>query len=123
MSEYVLGVDAGNTKTIALVARPDGVIVGWGRSGCGDIYGAESAEAALDAVSEAVTAALSQAGIDRGELDAATFSMAGADWPEDFEFLTRELEQRRLRKKVIVLNDALGALRAGTEAGVGVVVV
>src|SRR6185312_1179927 len=36
---YVLGVDAGNTKTVALVARLDGTVVGAGRAGCGDIYG------------------------------------------------------------------------------------
>src|SRR2546426_11971918 len=37
---YVLGVDGGNTKTIALVASLDGAILGAGRGGCGDIYNA-----------------------------------------------------------------------------------
>jgi N-acetylglucosamine kinase-like BadF-type ATPase len=44
---YLLGVDGGNTKTIALVARSDGAIVGAGRAGCSDVYGAASEEAAL----------------------------------------------------------------------------
>ena len=38
--QYVLGVDGGNTKTIALVAALDGTILGAGRGGCGDIYNA-----------------------------------------------------------------------------------
>jgi len=42
LAHLVLGVDAGNTKTIALVARDNGEILGYGRSGCGDIYGATS---------------------------------------------------------------------------------
>ena len=37
-----MAVDAGNTKTVALVAEPNGRIVGWGRGGCGDIYNAEN---------------------------------------------------------------------------------
>jgi hypothetical protein len=35
---FMLGVDGGATKTVALVARPDGSIVGAGRAGCGCIY-------------------------------------------------------------------------------------
>ena len=38
--QYVLGVDGGNTKTIAIVAALDGTILGTGRGGCGDIYNA-----------------------------------------------------------------------------------
>ena len=30
---YVLGVDGGNSKTVALIARCDGTIVGAGRGG------------------------------------------------------------------------------------------
>src|SRR5438105_4774145 len=38
--QCVLGVDGGNTKTVALVAALDGTILGAGRGGCGDIYNA-----------------------------------------------------------------------------------
>ena len=47
MSALVLGVDGGNTKTVALAARPDGAVVGFGRGGCSDIYGAPSFGAAV----------------------------------------------------------------------------
>src|SRR5205807_10529707 len=40
--DYVLAVDGGNTKTIALVAALDGTILGAGRGGCADIYNAEA---------------------------------------------------------------------------------
>jgi N-acetylglucosamine kinase-like BadF-type ATPase len=40
--EYVLAVDGGNAKTVALVARKDGTILGTGRAGYADIYGVES---------------------------------------------------------------------------------
>ena len=119
---YVLGVDGGNTKTIALVARLDGAIVGVGRGGWGDIYGAPSVEAALAEVEHAVVEALRNAGISARELVNGTFSMAGADWPEDFDLLQTEMEQRGFGRSITVVNDALGGLRAGSPDGNGVVV-
>lgn len=119
---YLLGLDAGNTKTIALVARLDGGIVGVGRAGCGDIYGAVSAEAALEAIEQAATAALEQAGVRPEALVAGAFSAAGADWPEDFELLRAEMERRGLGRSITIVNDAVGALRAGSAEGPAVVV-
>lgn len=121
--QYVVAVDGGNTKTIAFVARLDGEIVGAGRAGCGDIYGAVNAEAAFQAVEDAVEAALAMAGAKRDDLLAGGFSMAGADWPEDFDFIRDAMVERRFGKMVVVVNDAIGALRAGSPDGSGVVVV
>jgi N-acetylglucosamine kinase-like BadF-type ATPase len=119
---YILGIDAGNTKTIALVARPDGAIIGTGRSGCGDIYGALSPQAALAAIEQAALAALTEAGVGSAELVATTASAAGADWPEDFVYLQAALERGGFGKGLQIINDALGALRAGSPDGTGVVI-
>ena len=133
---HVLGVDGGNTKTIAIVARTDGTILGAGRGGCGDIYaaippedevgateyGMGSPEAALAAVDAAVAAALDAAGVTAADLLAGAFSMAGADWPEDYAFLRSAMTRRAYGRSVAVVNDAIGALRAGSLDGTGVVV-
>ena len=119
---YVLGVDAGNTKTIALVARSDGRIVGTGRGSCGDIYGAVSADAALAEIEGVQSTALHAAGIRREQLVASAFSAAGADWPEDFEFLHTAFAARGFGARSLIVNDALGALRAGSPDGTGVVI-
>jgi len=119
---YVLGVDAGNSKTIALVARIDGTLVGVGRSGCGDIYGTQR-ELALRAMNEAATAALQQAGVAREALAASVFSAAGADWPEDFVTIRNGVAAYGLGTNPLVCNDAMGGLRAGSPDGTGVVVV
>jgi N-acetylglucosamine kinase-like BadF-type ATPase len=63
------------------------------------------------------------AGIGPERLAAGGFNMAGADWPEDYDFLRARMEQYGFGRTVVVVNDALGALRAGTLDGVGVVVV
>jgi N-acetylglucosamine kinase-like BadF-type ATPase len=120
--KLVLGVDGGNTKTLALVAREDGEILGRGRAGCGDIYGATSPAAAIAEIEHAVDAALREAGVQPVELNAGAFSLAGADWPEDFKFLEGAVRARGYGQSIAVVNDAMGALRAGSPDGTGVVV-
>jgi N-acetylglucosamine kinase-like BadF-type ATPase len=120
----VLGVDGGNTKTLAVVATADGTVLGQARGGCTDIYGAQSPGAALDVLEATCAQALGLAGVDGAELDAAALSLAGADWPEDFALLRAEAERRLgLAREPVVVNDALGALRCGGPAWTGVSIV
>ncbi len=120
----VLGLDGGNTKTVALVSHGDGTVVGAGRAGCADIYGADSPEAAVDAIVAAAQGALDEAGATGADLDAAVFCLAGADWPEDFALHHRELTSRLgLHRTATVFNDAIATLRAGTPDAVGVAAV
>jgi N-acetylglucosamine kinase-like BadF-type ATPase len=120
----VLAVDGGNTKTLAVVASAGDGVLGTGRAGCGDIYGASSPGAALEEIAAATGAALAAAGVTAGSLAAATFGLAGADWPEDFVLLERELPARLgLSDSPLVVNDALGALRSGAPDWQGVAVV
>jgi N-acetylglucosamine kinase-like BadF-type ATPase len=118
----VLGVDGGNTKTLALIARADGVIIGTGRAGCGDIYGAPSPAVAIAEIERAIHAALSEAGIQPAELRAGAFSLAGADWPEDFRLLEDAMRAGSYGQNILVVNDAIGALRGGSPDGNGVAV-
>ena len=57
-------------------------------------------------------------------IGAAAFSLAGADWPEDFALLERALRERLgLPAPPLVVNDALGALRTGSPDWTGIAVV
>jgi N-acetylglucosamine kinase-like BadF-type ATPase len=116
----LLGVDGGNTKTVAVVATTEGDVVGASRAGCADIYNAESVEAALGAIRSAVDDALAAAEATAGDVCASAFSLAGADWPEDIALLEEAVGGFGLGEKTRVVNDAIGALRAGTPDGVGV---
>jgi N-acetylglucosamine kinase-like BadF-type ATPase len=123
MRSLLLGVDGGNTKTVALVADAGGHIIGFARSGCSDIYGA-GPEAGLAELDQAVNGALQRANARPEDVLVAAFSLAGADWPEDFAFLRSQITHRLHRLQALILvNDAIGALRAGTADGVGVSVV
>jgi N-acetylglucosamine kinase-like BadF-type ATPase len=119
-TSLLLGVDGGNTKTIAVVATADGEILGAGRAGCGDIYNAEDAAVAIAEIRTAVDEALAAAGASQEALAAGAFSLAGADWPEDIDLLETAVRRLGYGRKTEVVNDAIGALRAGTPDGVGV---
>jgi N-acetylglucosamine kinase-like BadF-type ATPase len=99
-------------------------VLGTGRAGCGDIHNAAGPEAAVSEIARAVHAALAEAAAGAGDVAAAAFSLAGADWPEDFTFLRRELRARlALPDEPEIVNDAVGGLRSGTDDMVGVAVV
>ena len=123
MKRLLLGVDGGRTKTVALVAEPGGAIVGAGRAGCADIHADRSAEPAIAEIVRAVEAALAVAGAEAASLSHAVFSLAGADWPEDFELLRSELGHRLAIDSPTVVNDSIGAIRTAPTRGVGVGVV
>ena len=118
----MLGVDGGTTKTIALIARLDGTVVGAGRGGGSNIYSRHT-PAPLANVEAAVLAALRSAGIKPADLIAGAFGMCGADWPEDFDFFQAEMERRGFGEQVVIANDAVGGLYAGLAEGPGVAVV
>jgi N-acetylglucosamine kinase-like BadF-type ATPase len=61
--------------------------------------------------------------VEASDLAAGAFGLAGADWPEDFTYLHEKLGRRGLGRKIVVVNDAVGALRAGSPSGPAVVVV
>ena len=121
MRQIFLGVDAGNSKTVALACLASGEVIGAGRSGCGDIYGVVDEPEAVEAVLSAVDAALGEAGADRSDVAAAAFRLAGVDWPEDEAFWDTALASRwpALAKRSIA-NDGYAAIRCGEPSGVGV---
>lgn len=120
---YVIGIDAGGTKTHALAARTDGAITGFGSSGPGsyEIVGMEKAkESNLDAIMQA----LNQSGASTNEVEFGCFALAGADFePEDFDLLTNAMEELQVCKKVLVKNDAIAGLRAGVTKPYGICII
>ncbi len=119
----LLGVDGGNTKTHALVTDAEGTMLGTGDGGTADIHNS-TPEAALNEIVAACRTALGSAGAGAADLAASGFSLAGADYPEDFDLLRAGLRERLgLAADPVIVNDAVGALRCGTEDSVGVAAV
>jgi N-acetylglucosamine kinase-like BadF-type ATPase len=86
----VLGIDAGATKTFALVADEDGHILGFGQGGPGN-HQVAGLEPALAEVRRSSEEALAQAGAS-SPVDFGFLGLAGADLPVDFALLTPAVE-------------------------------
>jgi len=121
-SGHVLAVDAGNTKSVVLVADREGTVVGRAVTGPGDIYGADREETATSTVLAAVDAALGDAGVPASDVVAATCCLAGVDWPEDRALWSGLLASRLPSARLEVLNDGFALLWCLNPGGVGVAV-
>jgi N-acetylglucosamine kinase-like BadF-type ATPase len=118
--DHILAVDGGNTSTVAVVVDRSGRLCGAARGGCSDLYGAATPEDALAEIHGVASAALAIAGVTADDLALAAYSLAGADWPEDFRLLERRLAAAiPTHGSPLVVNDAIGALWAGTGDGLG----
>ena len=117
----VLGVDAGATKTAALVADERGNILGRGLAGPANhqTAGLEPAMAELRCACEE---ALAHSGASP-PVDAGVYGLAGADLPVDFALLNPAVEGMGFARTVQVRNDTMVALRSGLKRSWGVAVV
>ena len=116
---HVLGIDAGGTKTVALLADGDGRIIGEGRAGAANLQteGELEVEKILHTVIEQAT--------DGGHLpiSAVCLGMAGVDRRDDAVIIRDVMRRLGFRSNALIVNDALIALVAGAGASPGVVVI
>ena len=118
-ANYVIGVDAGATKTEAVVANRDGQPVGAGRSGCGnwELVGEKSA---AETIFDAIRQALERASITLSQVRIAHMGLAGLDWPEDEPRLRDALERHLGKLPITLENDAYLGTRACAPAADGI---
>lgn len=122
MSDWVLGVDAGGTKTVAVAAGRSGRVLGTGRGGNGNFQDCGVARA-RDAIRRAVTDAVTQAAAGDQPPAAVCYGVSGADRPQDFATIDGMVRPLVSTPRLRLENDTIIALRAGTPDGVGVAVV
>lgn len=119
--KFVLGVDAGNSKTHAVVSTLAGRLLGLARTGPGN-YEAVGMAQAMQNIKQACLEAVAKAGLQPGA-EAACFGLAGADFPEDYPMLEAEVRKLELAPAVQVVNDTMVGLRGGVRQPYGVVVI
>lgn len=116
---HVLGIDAGGTKTVALLADGEGRVVADGRSGGANLQtdGELQVEKILHAVIEQAT---------RGHHvtpAAVCLGMAGVDRERDGMVIRDIMRRLGFRSNALIVNDALIALVAGAGSSPGVVII
>jgi len=122
MSQYFLGVDAGGTKTHALIADETGQAIGFGLGGEGNWQGVgyDGQRAVLQDVTQQ---ALKMAGIRAEAICGAGFGLAGYDWPSQLEQHRASVNTLGLSCPCEIVNDSVIGLLAGATHGWGVVLI
>ncbi|MFJ8163188.1 N-acetylglucosamine kinase [Streptomyces sp. NPDC096136] len=119
----VLALDAGNSKTDAVLVGADGTVLGTGRSG-GFQPPRAGVEAAVDVLGEAVAAAAAAAGLAAPPFAARVSAcLANADLPVEERQLAGAIAARGWGAATEVRNDTFAVLRAGVDRPRGVAVV
>lgn len=121
MSGYFLGVDIGNTKSLAVISDADGRGLSIAKAGNGnhEVIGPAGFSAVLGRI---VSQAISRAQIDVTEIAGAGFGIAGYDWESDLPLMNAGIATLGLKCPYHVVNDCEIGLVAGASEGWGVVV-
>ncbi|WP_241675080.1 N-acetylglucosamine kinase [Paenibacillus luteus] len=121
MSDIIfLGIDAGGSKTHALLVDEAGHVLGRGQSGNGNHQTAfEKAKPNID---EACQQAVHEAGVTKEQVDFAYFGLAGADREPDYAILRPMIASLDYPKHAIACDTMIG-MRAGTNQSFGAVII
>jgi N-acetylglucosamine kinase-like BadF-type ATPase len=116
---HVLGIDAGGTKTVCLLADERGAIVSEARRGGANLQAVGELE-----VEKVLHDVMEDAIGERQVAPAAIcLGIAGVDRPDDFAVVRGLMKRIGGKARVLVVNDALVALEAGAPGEPGVVVI
>jgi N-acetylglucosamine kinase-like BadF-type ATPase len=116
---YVLGLDAGGTKTVCLLADATGAVVASARGPGANLQaqGELEVEKVLHDVMEAALAS-------HAVLPAVIcLGIAGVDRPDDAAIMRGIMRRIGYKARTLIVNDALVALTAGAGDGPGIVVI
>lgn len=115
------GVDGGATKTVAVVGRFDGTLLGSARVAPSNYHNV-GINNAVKAIRLGVITACRRGGVSPKSLDAVVMGLAGMDSPRDFQVGRRVADLTRLGRRRIVKHDSEIALYAATLGRSGIVV-
>lgn len=119
---YVLGLDGGGTKTVAVVVDEQGNILGQGRTGACNLQNI-GVEGVLANLGVCVDECLRSAGLSRTDLGAGVFGVGGLDGPEDLAAYRRVISGLLPGIATAIENDAFIGLYSGTLGRPGIVAV
>lgn len=115
----MLGIDAGGTKTVCLLADERGTIISEARGRGANLHtaGGAAVEAALR---EVITAAVGDRHV---HVEAVCIGMAGVDREDEARTVASVFGRIGHRSRLLVVNDALIALVAGVHDAPGIVII
>jgi len=121
-SRFVVGVDGGGSKTVALIADERGRIYGRGETGSSNYHNI-GAKAAGVAIKRAVRSAQNQAGLSGKSISTSVVALAAIDCANDRKIAERFVQKIKIATKNFVVHDSVAALYASTRGEPGVIVI
>lgn len=116
-----LGVDGGQTATVALIGDESGRVLGAGRGGpCNHVGGPQGREKFTRAIRESLAEACRSAGLDPEQVRFRVACLGFSGGPEDKRAL---LEQMVPADRLVVTTDALIALSGATGGEAGIIAI
>ncbi|WP_455363355.1 N-acetylglucosamine kinase [[Eubacterium] cellulosolvens] len=117
----LVGVDGGATKTVAVVGRQDGSLLGSARAPSSNYHNVGVKKAARS-IRASVSVACRRASAPTKSLETVVMGLAAMDSPRDFLVGRKVANLTRLGKRRIVKHDSVIALYAATLGRPGIVV-
>jgi N-acetylglucosamine kinase-like BadF-type ATPase len=122
VTEVIVAVDGGNSKTDLALVRSDGVLLSLVRGPLSSPHHL-GVEGSLEVLQQLFDEATAQAGLARANgpiASAGQLCMAGVDFPAEEQELQRRVESLEWATHTAVANDTYAVLWAGTRHGWGV---
>ena len=116
---HVLGIDAGGTKTVCLLADDQGRLVAEARRGGANLQAVGELEVEK-VLHEVMEEALGERPITPAVI---CLGIAGVDRPDDSAVVRGIMKRIGYKARIVIVNDALVALEAGAPGQPGVVVI
>jgi len=120
-ARLAIAVDGGNSKTDLALVVADGEVLARVRGGASSPHHLGLA-GSLDVLDQLRHEALDRARLDADAPAAAALFVAGVDFPSERAELEHAVRERGWAPGILVENDTLAVLRAGTESSWGVAV-
>jgi N-acetylglucosamine kinase-like BadF-type ATPase len=125
VSDLVIGIDGGGTKTVAWLSEADAVAVdrplGCGTAGPGNPRSA-GFDAAFANIESAIASAFANANLPRQKVRVACLALAGADRAVERTRLAKWCDERGVAQQLVLTNDAEPLLAAASPENWGVVI-
>ena len=119
---YFLGVDAGGTKTHALISDETGQVAGFGMAGPGNWEGV-GLDGLTQSLKDSISQALDQAGLKVKDIFSCGMGLAGFDWPSQRSMILEAVAPISLECPLEIVNDTTLGIFAASEEGWGISVV
>ena len=122
VQRYLVGVDGGATKTVALVGTTNGLVLGRGESGSSNYHNIGTGAAARS-IREAVSQAMKRAGLAGVKPQIAVVALAAINSSKDWRVVNKLVHGTRIARTSFVVHDTVAALYTSTKGKPGIIVI